>query len=49
MKNKITINSPARIHLGFMELNDKAERLYGSLGLGINNFKNKQKIYFLYP
>ena len=44
MEDNITINSPARIHLGFMELNDKAERLYGSLGLGINNFKNKQKI-----
>ena len=39
-----TIESPARIHLGFMELDDKASRLFGSVGLAITGFKNKQQI-----
>ena len=39
-----TVESPARIHLGFMELNNTAPRLFGSAGLAINKFRNKQKI-----
>ena len=44
MTNIYTIESPARIHLGFMELDDKASRLFGSVGLAITGFKNKQQI-----
>lgn len=33
------IETPARIHLGFLELNPNAERNFGSLGLTISNFK----------
>ena len=39
-----TVESPARIHLGFMELDNTAPRLFGSAGLAINKFRNKQKI-----
>ena len=38
-----TVESPARIHLGFMELDNTAPRLFGSAGLAINKFRNKQK------
>tara|TARA_B100000524_G_scaffold276391_1_gene153563 strand:- start:1608 stop:2555 length:948 start_codon:yes stop_codon:yes gene_type:complete len=35
---KIYLNSPARIHLGFLELDPKSNRNFGSLGLAINSF-----------
>ena len=41
-----TVESPARIHLGFMELDNTAPRLFGSAGLAINKFRNKQKIEY---
>ena len=44
MKKIIKIDSPARIHLGFINLKEKSERIYGSLGLAINKFRNIQKI-----
>ena len=44
MKKNFTIDSPARLHLGFMELNDSNPRVFGSIGLAITNFKFKQTI-----
>ena len=44
MKKSFTIDSPARLHLGFMELNDTNSRVFGSIGLAITNFKFKQSI-----
>ena len=44
MKKSFTIDSPARLHLGFMELNDTNSRVFGSVGLAITNFKFKQSI-----
>ena len=44
MKRNLTIDSPARLHLGFMELNDTNPRVFGSIGLAITNFKFKQTI-----
>ena len=44
MKKSFTIDSPARLHLGFMELNDTNPRVFGSIGLAITNFKFKQTI-----
>ena len=46
MKKSFTIDSPARLHLGFMELNDTNSRVFGSIGLAITNFKLKQSIQF---
>ncbi len=46
MKKSFTIDSPARLHLGFMELNDTKPRVFGSIGLAITNFKFKQTIQF---
>ena len=46
MKKSFTIDSPARLHLGFMELNDLNPRVFGSIGLAISNFKFKQTIQF---
>ena len=36
--NQYTINSPARIHLGFLDLSFKNVRNFGSLGMAISNF-----------
>ncbi|MAI28907.1 MAG: hypothetical protein CMP38_01735 [Rickettsiales bacterium] len=44
MRKSLTIDSPARLHLGFMELNDSNPRVFGSVGLAITNFKFKQTI-----
>tara|TARA_B100000035_G_scaffold55528_1_gene43897 strand:- start:839 stop:1810 length:972 start_codon:yes stop_codon:yes gene_type:complete len=44
VKKSFTIDSPARLHLGFMELNDSNPRVFGSIGLAITNFKFKQTI-----
>ena len=46
MEKSFTIDSPARLHLGFMELNDTNPRVFGSIGLAITNFKFKQTIQF---
>jgi len=46
VKKSFTIDSPARLHLGFMELNDTNSRVFGSIGLAITNFKFKQSIQF---
>jgi beta-RFAP synthase len=44
MKKSIVLDSPARIHLGFLELNNKAQRVFGSIGLTISKFRNILKI-----
>ena len=36
--SQYTINSPARIHLGFLDLSFKNVRNFGSLGMAISNF-----------
>lgn len=38
---QLFINSPARIHFGFLELNLKADRVFGSVGLTISKYKTK--------
>ena len=44
MKKIITVDAPARIHLGFLETNENSQRKFGSIGLGISYFKNIFKI-----
>ena len=41
MKNKseISITSPARLHLGFMDLNGSLGRKFGSVGLAIDSIE----------
>ena len=46
MKKIITVDSPARIHLGFLETNENTDRKFGSIGLAISGFKNIFKIEF---
>ena len=41
---ELTIKSAARIHLGFIELNPNAKRVFGSLGLTISKYKTIIKI-----
>ena len=36
MSNSVTINVPARLHLGFLDLNGDAGRRFGSLGLPLS-------------
>ena len=38
-KTKIKITSPARLHLGFMDLNGSLGRKFGSVGLAINSIE----------
>ena len=40
MKKILTVDTPARIHLGFLETNENSERKFGSMGLGISCYKN---------
>ena len=47
MKKIVTVDSPARIHLGFLETNENSHRKFGSIGLGINCYKNILKLNFL--
>ena len=39
-KSKILITSPARLHLGFMDLNGSLGRKFGSVGLAIDSIEN---------
>ena len=41
---EFTLNSPARIHLGFLQLDPTADRIFGSLGLTISNFQTIIKV-----
>lgn len=43
-ESKILITSPARLHLGFMDLNGSLGRKYGSIGLAINNIETSLTI-----
>ncbi len=40
MKKTLILNSPSRIHLGFLELNQNSNRIFGSLGLTISKFED---------
>ncbi len=44
MKNSFTIYSPARLHIGFLDLDNLSSRQFGSIGLTISNFFFKIKI-----
>ena len=44
MKKILSLTSPARIHLGFLDLEKKSHRKYGSIGLTISNFFLKLQI-----
>ena len=44
MEKIFEINSPARIHIGFLDLNLNSNRKFGSLGLTISNFFFKIRI-----
>ena len=41
---EFTLNSPARIHLGFLQLDPNAVRIFGSLGLTISKFQTIIKV-----
>ena len=45
MKKSIVLDSPARIHLGFLEMNDEAQRIFGSIGLTISKFIKSLTIF----
>lgn len=38
MPSKIRISAPARLHLGFLDLNGSEGRKFGSIGMAINNY-----------
>ena len=40
MEKRIRISTPSRIHLGFLELDNSSERIFGSIGLTISKFEN---------
>ena len=40
MEKRIRISTPSRIHLGFLELDNSSERIFGSVGLTISKFEN---------
>ena len=40
MKKTLILNSPSRIHLGFIQLDKSSSRIFGSLGLTISSFNN---------
>ena len=42
--NSIEITSPARLHLGFIDLNGSQGRKFGSVGLTIDTFFTKIKV-----
>ncbi len=44
MQNSFQISSPARIHIGFLNLDLNSNRKFGSLGLTISNFSYEIKI-----
>ena len=44
MKNSFTIYSPARLHIGFLDLDNLSSRQFGSIGLTISNFFFKLKL-----
>lgn len=44
MKTYSILNSPARIHFGFLNLDESSERIFGSLGLTISKYSYKIKI-----
>src|SRR5215472_14263496 len=39
--NSITVTIPARLHLGFLDLNGSLGRRFGSIGLAITGFRTK--------
>ncbi len=45
MRKRIKIETPSRLHLGFIELNHNSDRSFGSLGLTIDKYKNVIEIY----
>ncbi len=44
MSKSLTINAPARLHIGFLDLEKKSIRKFGSIGLTISDFYYKIKI-----
>jgi beta-ribofuranosylaminobenzene 5'-phosphate synthase len=38
---KVTVTAPARLHLGFLDLNGRLGRRFGSIGLAISGFKTQ--------
>ena len=43
--NQITVSSPARLHLGFLDLNGNIGRKFGSFGLAIDSHHSTVKIH----
>ena len=44
MNKSLTISAPARIHIGFLDLEKKSIRKFGSIGLTISDFYYRIKI-----
>jgi beta-RFAP synthase len=40
-ETKVTVTAPARLHLGFLDLNGQRGRRFGSIGLAISGFKTR--------
>ena len=38
---KVTVTAPARLHLGFLDLNGRLGRRFGSIGLAISGLKTQ--------
>jgi len=43
---KIRVSAPARLHLGFLDLNGSSGRKFGSIGLAINSFRTTVDVSF---
>ena len=48
MNKSLTIIAPARIHIGFLDLEKKSMRKFGSIGLTISDFYYRIKIEKIY-
>src|SRR5262245_1951841 len=41
---RVTVTAPARLHLGFLDLNGGTGRAFGSIGLAISGFKTRVSV-----
>src|SRR5262249_55658255 len=42
--NSVVVTAPARLHLGFLDLNGDLGRSFGSIGLAISEFRTRMRI-----
>jgi len=42
--NSVVVTAPARLHLGFLDLNGELGRSFGSMGLAISGFRTRIRV-----